>query len=126
MLRQLEPSKSSGPDALTNRVLRELVSKLASVLTTIFQESLGTGELPEDWRKANIVPIFKKGKIQAGLLDLCLLQTPGTRGMPTNKGTLGCEQDPHSIRAWVPQRVSCETQLRVTLQDPMSLLDQKI
>ncbi len=61
MLRQLKPTKSSRPDALPNRVLRELAPELSPVLTTIFQQSLDTRELPEDWRKANIAPIFKKG-----------------------------------------------------------------
>ena len=27
----------------------------------IFQESLRVGEMPVDWRKANVTPIFKKG-----------------------------------------------------------------
>ena len=30
-------------------------------LAHIFQQSLNTGEVPEDWRSANITPIHKKG-----------------------------------------------------------------
>jgi hypothetical protein len=30
-------------------------------LTLIFQQSLDTGAIPDDWRLANIVPVFKKG-----------------------------------------------------------------
>ncbi len=28
----------------------------------IYRQSLRTGEVPEDWRNANVTPIFKKGK----------------------------------------------------------------
>ena len=31
------------------------------MLAFIFQQSIDTGEVPQDWRTANIVPIFKKG-----------------------------------------------------------------
>ena len=31
------------------------------LLTTIFQTSLDTGKIPDDWREAAIVPNFKKG-----------------------------------------------------------------
>ena len=35
--------------------------EIAPVLQCIFQKSLDTGELPLDWRKANITTLFKKG-----------------------------------------------------------------
>jgi hypothetical protein len=31
------------------------------ILTKIYQQSINTGLIPEDWKHANIVPIFKKG-----------------------------------------------------------------
>ena len=64
LLKRLDPSKSSGPDNIGPRVLRELSSVIASPLThaVIFQQSLHDGIVPEDWRKANITPVFKKGQ----------------------------------------------------------------
>ena len=62
LLKRLDPSKSSGPDNIGQRVLRELSSAIASPVTVIFQQSLRDGIVPEDWRKANITPVFKKGK----------------------------------------------------------------
>ena len=44
------------------RVLRELAEVLADPLSIIFERSWRTGEVPEDWRTANVTPIFKKGK----------------------------------------------------------------
>jgi hypothetical protein len=38
-----------------------MAAEIAPVLTAIFNQSLKTGILPEDWLKANIAPIFKKG-----------------------------------------------------------------
>jgi len=44
------------------RVLRELAVIIAEPLSIILERSWRTGEVPEDWRKANVTPIFKKGK----------------------------------------------------------------
>jgi len=43
-------------------VLRELADVIAEPLSTIFERSWRTGEVPEDWRKANVTPVFTKGK----------------------------------------------------------------
>ena len=42
-------------------MLKECSKELASIMSSIFQLSLDNGTLPEDWRNANISPIFKKG-----------------------------------------------------------------
>ncbi|CAM5073433.1 unnamed protein product [Natator depressus] len=51
-----------GPDALHPRVLKELAALIAEPLAIIFKNSWRSGEVPDDWKKANVVPIFKKGK----------------------------------------------------------------
>jgi len=43
------------------RVLRELAEVIAEPVSIIYQLSLLTGEVPEDWRLANVTPICKKG-----------------------------------------------------------------
>ncbi|XP_063189358.1 uncharacterized protein LOC134514900 isoform X2 [Chroicocephalus ridibundus] len=61
-LDQLDIHKSMGPDGMHPRVLRELVEVIAGPLSIIFERSWRTGEVPGDWRKANVTPVFKKGK----------------------------------------------------------------
>ena len=50
-----------GPDEIHPRVLRELAEVIAELLSIIYQHSLLTREVPEDWRLANVTPIYKKG-----------------------------------------------------------------
>ncbi len=56
------PNKfSSGPDGLPQFLLKRLATSIAQPLTFIFNFSLATSQLPNDWTCANITPIFKKG-----------------------------------------------------------------
>ena len=59
----INTSKSSG---IPGKLLQSLANELAPVLRFIFEQSLLTGDLPVDWTRANVAPIFKKGsKLQA-------------------------------------------------------------
>jgi len=40
------------------------VDVIAEPLSITFESSWRTGEVPEDWRKASVTPIFKKGKTE--------------------------------------------------------------
>ena len=66
-LKSLRPFSSSGPDNITTKILILASDEIAAPLQLIFQKSLNTGTLPNDWKKANIVPVFKKGsRFQVG------------------------------------------------------------
>ena len=54
-------TKSCGPDELHPRMLMELADELAAPMTKLFNQSLFLGEVPEEWKMANVSPIFKKG-----------------------------------------------------------------
>ena len=54
-------TKSCGPDELHPRMLKEFAVQLAAPMTKLFNQSLFLGEVPEEWKMANLSPIFKKG-----------------------------------------------------------------
>ena len=62
LLNSLKVHKAAGPDKITARVLKQLAPVISPMLTTIFRRSYETGEIPEDWRSADITPVYKKGK----------------------------------------------------------------
>ena len=42
-------------------IIKEMASVLAPSLTLIFKASLAQGILPDDWKKAFVIPVYKKG-----------------------------------------------------------------
>ncbi|KFO92019.1 hypothetical protein N320_12694, partial [Buceros rhinoceros silvestris] len=62
LLHSLNVQKSLGPDEIHPRVLKELVEVLTKPLSITYQQSWLTGEVPADWRLANVTPIYKKGQ----------------------------------------------------------------
>ena len=61
---RLNEKKASGPDKIPITLLKHTADIITPVLSLIFQQSLDRGEIPTDWRNANIVPIYKKGDEQ--------------------------------------------------------------
>ena len=61
LLRGIKAHKTTGPDAIRARLLKEAADQLAPILTTIYRASLQQATFPEEWKKANVVPTFKKG-----------------------------------------------------------------
>ncbi|KFZ65704.1 hypothetical protein N338_13280, partial [Podiceps cristatus] len=61
-LGNLKVHMSMGPNEVHPWVLREPVDEVAKPLSIIFERSWQPGEVPTDWRRGNITPIFKKGK----------------------------------------------------------------
>ncbi|KAK4810636.1 LOW QUALITY PROTEIN: hypothetical protein QYF61_007373 [Mycteria americana] len=62
LLHHLDIHKSMGPDEIHPRVLKELAEELTKPLSIIYHQSWLTGEVPVDWRLANVTPIYKKGR----------------------------------------------------------------
>ncbi|KAL8567466.1 hypothetical protein ACOMHN_010057 [Nucella lapillus] len=61
LLKKINPHKAAGPDNIPARVLKECATALAPLLEIIFTKSLIEGAVPDDWRRANVSAIFKKG-----------------------------------------------------------------
>ena len=51
-----------GSGEMHPRVLRESSDVVAKPLSMVFEKSWQSGEDPGDWKKGNIVSIFKKGR----------------------------------------------------------------
>ena len=60
-LKELDPGKSSGPDNIHPVMLKELATDISEFLALFFRKSLDESDIPEIWKRANVVPIFKKG-----------------------------------------------------------------
>ena len=61
LLRELSPHKACGPDGLSARILGECAEELAVPLEIICRLSVKSGVFPSTWKRANIIPVFKKG-----------------------------------------------------------------
>ena len=60
LLENLDTSKAPGPDKVPTRLLKELAFEFGPILSVIYKASLEQGQLPHDWKNANVVPIYKK------------------------------------------------------------------
>ena len=60
-LRNLNVSKACGPDGCHPYFLKQCAEQLYRPLSVIFNKSIQSGVLPNDWKVANISSLFKKG-----------------------------------------------------------------
>ena len=61
-LNRLDIHMSMGPDSVHTQVPSEMIDVILRPPLTIFQ----SGDTPEDWKKADVIPAFKKGKMDLG------------------------------------------------------------
>ena len=61
-LSQLDIHESMGPGRMHPRVLKELGNAIAKLLPITFKRPWELGEVPRDWKKANITHFLEKGK----------------------------------------------------------------
>ena len=60
-LKKQNPNKAPGPDGIHGYVLKNCAFSISYPLFSIFNESFQSGYIPEEWKLANVVPVFKKG-----------------------------------------------------------------
>ena len=61
LLSNINSNKAQGPDGIHGKILKNCAVGLAFPLTCIFKVSYHCGYIPQEWKLANVVPIFKKG-----------------------------------------------------------------
>ena len=67
LLNKLVPGKATGPDGIGPTELKLSAPLIASSLAALFNASLSSGEIPSDFKTANIVPLLKPGKSSSSL-----------------------------------------------------------
>ena len=131
LLQGLQIHKATGPDGLSARLLKTLSSELAPIFTVFFQASINQGVIPKDWKRADVVPIFKKGA-----------KNRPENYLPVSLTAITCKMLEHVITSNIRRHLdqhevltdaqhgfrkhrSCETQLIITLQDLAKSVDDK-
>lgn len=61
MILKLKTKSSCGPDNIPNVFLRRYAESIAHFVIVLFRCSLLSAKLPSDWKRARVVPVFKKG-----------------------------------------------------------------
>ena len=58
----LDTSKACGPDGIPTRLLQECSFQIAPSICDLFNHSLHTGQIPTEWKSANVTPVHKKDR----------------------------------------------------------------
>jgi hypothetical protein len=130
LLRNINPSKASGPDNIPNIVLKQCADHLAPALTIIFKRSIDHGNLPNDWLNANVSCIFKKGDKHAvkNYRPVSLTSVPCKLLEHIICGHMMKHLEKHnvltSLNHGFRSGYSCETQLVVTKHDMLQSFDK--
>ena len=64
IIRNLDPNKAHGHDVISIRMAKIYDNSICKTLKLIFQSCLESGKFPSELKKANVVPIHKKGDKQ--------------------------------------------------------------
>ena len=59
---KVNATKAIGPDQIHPYILATFCEHLCKPLCLIYNQSLQLGQLPEDWKLANVTPVFKNGQ----------------------------------------------------------------
>ena len=60
-LKKLKRNSAPGPDGIENIVLIEACDEFVLPILLLFKKSLRNSAVPQDWRTANVTPVFKSG-----------------------------------------------------------------
>jgi hypothetical protein len=62
ILKCIDTNKAYGPDNISPRLLKEARPSITKILTKIFNKSLQLAKFPLMWKRANVLPIYKKAE----------------------------------------------------------------
>ena len=128
LLDGLNVHKPPGSDGLNARVLKECSTQISPILALIYK-SLAQGNVPDDWRHANVSLVFKKGeKYDAAnyrpVSLTCICCKTLKHILVSNINThLALDSILADCQPGFRSRRSCETQLVQFVHDIISSLD---
>ena len=64
LFKNLDVKKASGPDGISNRMLKIASKAISAPLCKLFNMSLRLAKFPSKWKEANVTPIYKKNDRQ--------------------------------------------------------------
>ena len=113
-------------------VLKERSSEIVPILAYIYNESLAQGNVPDDWRQANVAQVFKKGENYdpanhrpVSLTCICCKTLEHTIVSNINMH-LSLENILADCQHGFHSQSSCETQLVQFFHDMVSKLDRAL
>ena len=62
IIKNLDGNKAIGPDGVSGHIIKECREQLIEPIYDIIKCSIETGEVPTEWKRADIIPIHKGGK----------------------------------------------------------------
>ena len=104
-------------------VLKQLKIEIAPVICLLFEKTLQTGQLPSDWKKAQVCPLFKKGdKTEPSnympISLTCILCKVMEHIIASNLSThLNKHNILYELQHGFREKRSCETQLIQLVED---------
>ena len=122
-MQNININKATGPDDIPGHLLKICALELHEVFTILFQSSLDQGTIPNDWKSAQIFPLFKKGD-----------KSSAENYRPISLTCISCKLLEHIVHSTIMdfldslnfltplqhgfrQNRSCESQLLTTLRD---------
>ena len=130
LLSNIDPKKANGPDLIPCRILKEAAEVIAPFLQYLYTQSLESGGLPDDWLKANITPVFKKGSkhLPENYRPISLTSVPCKILEHIIFHDIMSHLDFHNIlvkfQHGFRRRLSCETQLVTMIEEVAKFLDK--
>jgi hypothetical protein len=123
LLKCINLHKATGPDNIPAHFLNNLSEELSPFLSFFFQLSIDSGNIPVDWKQANVVPIFKKGDKHSAVnyrpVSLTAICCKLLEHIITSKIRKHLSQNKilHDSQHGFRSKRSCETQLVISIQD---------
>lgn len=129
LISSLPLSVSGGCDEINSKLLKNTASLSSRILCLIFSQSLDSGNIPDDWKKARIIPVFKSGDRSSpfNYRPISLTSIPSKLFEHIIASNLMAHLE--SINFFYPQQhgfrklYSCETQLAEFTHDILQYMD---